>query len=204
MAMTAAAPSLRQRKKDMTRSALLKASERLFAKQGYDNTTLDQIAAEANVSRPTVLAYFQTKERLALAVMYDAQEQFRQAVYSDERTVGTIQLWRDLLDENLQKITAEPRHHRAFMRDLSAALARGRSELLQQDEDILAYGLAKDHGTDPADLSTRMSASMLVYGVSTLFRQWFAGGCKANLRQQVMRVIDFVEARFPKPGAPLR
>lgn len=44
--------------------AILKAACRLFLKHGYTRTNMDQIAAEAGVSKQTVYSYFTNKDRL--------------------------------------------------------------------------------------------------------------------------------------------
>ncbi|GAA4915300.1 AcrR family transcriptional regulator [Nonomuraea thailandensis] len=53
--------SLRERKKQQTRQALLDAAGRLFDEQGYETTTVDQIAAAAGVSTRTFFTYFRHK-----------------------------------------------------------------------------------------------------------------------------------------------
>jgi AcrR family transcriptional regulator len=60
--------SLRERKKVKTRAAIQRHAMRLFRKQGYDETTVEQIAASAEVSPSTFFRYFPTKEDL---VLYD-------------------------------------------------------------------------------------------------------------------------------------
>ncbi len=60
---------LRERKKARTRAAIQREALRLFERQGYAETTVDEIAAAAEVSQSTFFRYFPTKEEL---VSYDA------------------------------------------------------------------------------------------------------------------------------------
>jgi AcrR family transcriptional regulator len=56
---------LRERKRVMTRRAILDAAERLFDERGFEHATVAQIADAANVSVKTLFVYFRSKEDLA-------------------------------------------------------------------------------------------------------------------------------------------
>lgn len=58
---------LRERKRASTRARLERVSLELFSEFGFDETTVDEIAAAAGVSRITVFRYFKSKDAIVFA-----------------------------------------------------------------------------------------------------------------------------------------
>ena len=73
-------PSLRERKKQRTRATLVDVAARLCAQQGYGKTTVDQIAAAAEVSPRTFSRYFPNKEAVVGALMEEASDRVAEAL----------------------------------------------------------------------------------------------------------------------------
>jgi len=71
---------LRERKKQRTRATLVDVAARLCAEQGYERTTVDQIAAGADVSPRTFSRYFPNKEAVIAALMEEISELVSEAL----------------------------------------------------------------------------------------------------------------------------
>ncbi len=56
--------SVREEKKQRNKQAIVEAAISLFSEQGYENTSIEQIARAAGVGKGTVYSYFQTKKDL--------------------------------------------------------------------------------------------------------------------------------------------
>ena len=78
--MGTTAGSLRARKKAATEAALQDSALALFARKGYDATTIEEIVADAEVSRRTFFRYFGSKEEVIFKGSHHDIETFRQGV----------------------------------------------------------------------------------------------------------------------------
>ena len=70
------APSRRADGKARVRAGILSAARRLFARQGVAETTMDDIARVAGVSRPTVFNYYPSKNLLLAALVHEMESRF--------------------------------------------------------------------------------------------------------------------------------
>ncbi|MEX3105331.1 MULTISPECIES: TetR family transcriptional regulator [unclassified Streptomyces] len=59
-------PGLRERIRATVQAEVVEVAHRLFTEQGFDRTTVDQIAAESGLSRASLFRYFGTKEDIVL------------------------------------------------------------------------------------------------------------------------------------------
>jgi AcrR family transcriptional regulator len=122
-------PGLRERKKARTRALIQEHALRLFAAQGYDETSVEQIADAAEVSPSTVFRYFPTKPDL---VIYDdMDERLVQAVRAQPPELAAVRALRASIRVGFGAVAGEElelqRIRERLMRtvpDLQAAMLR--------------------------------------------------------------------------------
>lgn len=200
----AAPQSLRERKKARTRAQLITCSRELFGTQGYADTTLEQIAAAAEVSVPTVLAYFDSKERLALALDYELQERFHHEVTDPSRTERTVDLWRRYVVEGAELMMAQNPATvvEASRQRATPVLAQAHLVLMGQYQESLRIGLSADAGTVMTDdLESRVLATTLAYGANDALRGWLDAGATGDLVAEALEIVDLACAKFGQPTA---
>jgi len=95
---------LRERKKLRTRRAIQDHALRLFGEQGYDETTVEQIAAAAEISPSTFFRYFPTKEDVVVTDEYDPI--MAQVIRDLPAALSPIEALRAMLREILPQLYA--------------------------------------------------------------------------------------------------
>ncbi|WP_317663213.1 helix-turn-helix domain-containing protein [Pseudomonas sp. KU43P] len=78
---------LREQQKTARRQAIGEAAVGLFARQGYQATTIEQIAKAAGVSAPTVFAYFNSKQEIVLETL---RESDARAMVATRQRIGRL------------------------------------------------------------------------------------------------------------------
>jgi AcrR family transcriptional regulator len=157
---------LRERKKAKTRAMIQHHALRLFAKQGYDATTVEQIADAAEISPSTFFRYFPNKEDVVLTDEYDPL--IIEALRSQPPDVGPIEAIRGAMRSvfgNLSPAEIQEMRHRSEMMvtipDLRAAFLGSMSDQLR----LIAMVIAPRVGHEADDFAVRTFAGAL-FGVA--------------------------------------
>ncbi|MFF2142404.1 TetR/AcrR family transcriptional regulator [Kitasatospora sp. NPDC058190] len=176
MTDTGTTPNLRELNKRRTREAISHAATRLFIEQGFDRTTIAEVAAAAGVAKMTVTNHFPRKEDL----FFDLHEELvgRLAHAVAERAHGESAL--AALRRNC--LTALDRHDprlgfsgEDFARTIaeSPALGARLRELNEQAETALAEALAEAVHAIPVDFESRVAAALLAAVDRAVFTEVF-------------------------------
>lgn len=185
---------LRERKKLKTRIAIRRATYKLIAEQGYEATTIEQIAEEAEVSPSTVFRYFPTKEDIVLTDEYDPiMEAELRARPPGEEPLESI---RHVMAQGLSALIAEERdeviQRTKLMVEVPAIRAR-MTEAMSAAGSRLGAVLAERAGRDPGDLEVRVFTSAVLSSLQEVTVYWAERGHQDDLPELMDRALDALE-----------
>ena len=169
---------LRERKRQRTQAAIQSAGLRLFAAQGYDATTCEQIAAAAEVSPATFFRYFPTKEDVVLFDDYDhlMRGLLHDRPASESPIVAVRRSLAEGLGRSIYPADAERIRERLRLVLSVPALRARRYEKLQSRETFLAEELARRMGVADDDFEARVLARAIAATATVALDEWAEHG----------------------------
>ncbi|MDY4316887.1 TetR family transcriptional regulator [Pectobacterium actinidiae] len=179
---------LRQTKKDQTRSQLVEAAFTLIEKQGFQQTTINEIAAAVNVSPRTFLRYFPTKDDVVvgwldfiMAVLPStlaqgsADEPIADALMRSARAmVGTYQTRGSFLNKIEDIITTSP------------TLQMRKQQRIEALVEDVSDALAGVYGTRYSPLALDLYAGVAVSLCRAAIREWIRTGGQ----EEILAILD--------------
>ncbi|MGP4013573.1 TetR family transcriptional regulator [Streptomyces sp. 4N124] len=176
--------TLRERKKQRTRDALLRAALELFTTRGYEQTTVDDITEAVEVSQRTFFRYFASKEEAAFFAARLAESRFVDAIRArpphetplEALRRAVLESW-DTIGEAIEEVVPLELHMRIYRMiestpSLLAAHLRRSAEL----EEEIARIIAEREGLD-VDADPRPRLVVAVFGsvIRVTERMWSEG-----------------------------
>lgn len=191
--ITPLALGLRERKKLKTKEAIQREALRLIQEQGYAETTIEQIAAAAEISPSTFFNYFPTKEDVVLFDRYDplifskmssipASEPLSAVLY------GAINGLADVMERDHDVILARAK--------LSLAVPELRARFWEEVEkarDLIAGIMASRTGRDAADFELRVLAMVFLTATFQAILEWLRQDGRGDMIKLVTRALDLAQ-----------
>lgn len=126
--MTDSLKTRREREKQARYDAILDAAEKVFSEKGYERTSMDDIAKQANLSRALLYVYFKDKSAIQRGIVLRAGESLRQRIEQARSTAQT----------GLGQLSAIGRAYYRFCQekpDYFAALTNAPASMSEADEE---------------------------------------------------------------------
>lgn len=175
------AGGLRAQRKARTRRAIQEHALRLFLAQGYEQTTVEEIAAAAGVSHMTFFRYFPTKEAVVEDDDYDPFiADLVRARPGEESPLEALRTGLDaVLDTDRDAVYARTR-----LIVTTPALQARQWRNTAATGDLLAAALA-DRERRPVDLRLRVIAAAAKAALATALTAWVEGDGADDLRSLI-------------------
>jgi AcrR family transcriptional regulator len=154
---------LRERKKARTRAAIREHALRLFREQGYSLTTVEQIAAAAEVSPATFFRYFPTKEDVVL--QDDSEVVTIEGLNAQPPELSPVAAFRAAATASLAAMTDADKEQFRETAQLTAQVPEIRARALDEFTrtiDEIAAALAGRVGRAPDDFAVRTLAGAIM------------------------------------------
>ena len=180
---------LRERKKLKTKAAIQRAALRLFKRQGYDATTIEQIAAAADISESTFFNYFKEKEDVVLYDEYDPQ------IFAALATGDPAEPLAKSVEKLIDSLGAlfEADHDAIYERaklSLEVPELRAHSwEELEKARDLIAGIIAGRTGHKASDFEVRVIAITFVAAAFEAAEEWVKRGGKGGMIELLKRAL---------------
>ena len=198
MDATPDAPTLRERTRRAVRAEITDTALRLFAEQGFDATTVDQIAAAAGISRRSFFHYFGSKEDVVLGDLEALGLRVREALEARPATETSWEALREAF-KSLQgpdTDAASELQIAGMYADAPSLRARHLEKHLRWQE-LLAPDIERRLGITPgptADHRARAVIAAALACLDTAVEAWRASGGTADLVQLFDEAVAAVRA----------
>jgi AcrR family transcriptional regulator len=182
-----AVPGLREQKKQQTQAALQRAALDLVAAHGFDHVTVDDIVAEAGVSKTTFYRYLESKEDALLGNRAEKLEHLRNALAAQPPDIAPLEAVRAAVSEVAQRYQHDRRQMLALakiMRVTPSVAARS----LEYDaalEDLLREYFARRDPDGASSLRPWVRAAHVVATLRAAREYWLTRGAAAGLPELV-------------------
>lgn len=190
--------SLRERKKHATRKAIEDAAWDLFAERGYAATSVDDIAARADIAPRTFFRYFRTKEEVLYGEFDAAMEEFASAFRSrptDEPIFASLQAAMEITSRSYQKdrLKMVERHEiqkRAGMQDLGESI---KQRFVKAITDLV---LEREQDNPEGELIARLVAGTVVTCQTVANDYWLEHGATSDLHDVGNHCMELLFSSF--------
>jgi len=186
---------LRERKRRKTRQRIIDEGFRLFAERGFAEATLEAIADASEVSRRTLLYYFESKEDILIAKLDPAGELLREAVVAAvgatpfevlcNATIGLISKYQNeefpVIDELLRS---------------TPSLEARRQAHYESQERIVSAALSERWPEPERQAGLRLVAMFTIGAVRLTLDAWRKDGRPPILPKYLEETFKTIEAEF--------
>jgi AcrR family transcriptional regulator len=172
--------SLKVRKQELVRNVIYDAAIDLFAVKGFDETTVEEVAVAAGVSRRSFFRYFASKDDLLAHNVVHYGDVLKAAVTTCPATFTPLQVVRETV-LTIARGASGHSHTRQVIEiaERSASARQAHTSRMREVEDNLAAAFAtRLNSISNFDVQPRLLASLTLTVMNVAIMSWYRGDCK--------------------------
>jgi AcrR family transcriptional regulator len=191
-------PSRREKHKSRTRQALRESALELFAAQGFDTTTTEEIAEKAGVSVRTFFRYFPTKELVLFFGRYDFVQTFVAGLVSQSESKSDLDAMRAAFVESAPGFADRRKALHLYERAIASSPTLRGNEQDRQIQDIhtIAGAIAQRRGLAEPDEECALLAAIGLLTYRRALGRWLAGPASGEFGALIEDEFDLLERLF--------
>lgn len=189
--------SLRARKQERTRKLIEQTALGLFARRGFDRTTIADIAAAAEIGERTFFSHYASKDDVVLGDILEEMETMSRTLEQRPPGMTVLELFRDLGDRRValfERRGEQVLARRAVEEANPAVHARAVAVREQAEHTMLTPAFAADLGLDPGHPNVRLLVAAFTGISAALDGLFIASPDRAAARSVLNTAITALEA----------
>jgi AcrR family transcriptional regulator len=170
--------SLRARKQQFVRDAIYHSAIDLFAGKGFDETTVEEVAQAAGVSRASFFRYFSSKDDLLAQSVIRYGEALKAAIKASPPSSTPLEIMHETVLAVAKETASSPHTRQVIEIALRSAAARQAhmSRMVEVESEVAAAFAERTGSLSKDEIEPRLLAIMTLSAMNVAVMSWHRGG----------------------------
>ena len=189
----------KEREKELRREAILGAARKVFARDGYFNATMSQIADVSEFGMGTIYKYFPNKQGLFSEVINEGVETYNTGL---KESLTGKKIWHDRLiafiEYNLKWVEKQPDLQRLIMEifyfpipDITPQIIKRLREVYKENNEVLKGILSQSVETNK-NIDIDLMSLMIMGTLNSIANDWLMGILKKVPTEYISGIMGVV------------
>ena len=186
--------TLRGKKQQAVRVILHHAAMELFTKNGFDSTTVEEIAEAAGVSKRSFFRYFETKADLLAESVVNYGAVLAESIRTSSPELSAFEVMEETVRSGVRHAARQEVRTRQVVEIAIGSLSRQayQSRLIEVEDTLTDAFAARFKSTSKGKVNPRLLAGVTLAIMSAIISSWFNGEYKdlSTSARQVLRSLS--------------
>ncbi len=199
------APTARARRRSAREQAIIEAARQIMAETGYAAMTMDDLAARANISKPTLYQYFPSKEAVAVQAIIGMMQESHTYLVGLDANLSALTRLTAFIDWIVKQRFSPCRAAFGAVKTSLAPVVQAHPEYRYEFERMVAAASdlvdeAKREGTVAPDLCTRIIVQIVFSMMRDAEYDLLVSSGESNV-QEIVQTLSALYLRGIRPAA---